>query len=622
MTYKCLHCSRTFATPYSLKRHISDKHQYINEQSNKDEEAFQSNVPYEEPGLWDDDDKEAFQSNMILNEDDDKEANIILNEEAGLWDDDDDYIMNEDENREATQTHETSLVEENDERNKESEESSEEINEEVDETDEEIVNLTFPLSIDEDDFCGTTLDDAINDKMHPPTTEWPNEIYREFMDIVMEYKLSNSCGDRIIKLIDKSKNFEKNPLPKNTKEGRKFLDTSEFPYMKFKKAPITKFQDVDYYFYYQPIIHGIKALLLQPDISKEFVFKYRNTSVKTYGEQFESNWWNITEANIPIDNQLLSVMIYADSTTCDHLGKTSEHPIYISFGNIPNWQRNKPDAKVLVGYFPKLKSKDNITKNSEPFRRLQRQTFQRCLQILLSPILNRNDMYLVVNNEIYLFTPKISVILADMAEAGAFTATYLPSTSKRPCCYCLINNNNLNNMTLPDHEVIIRTPEKMKEVIDTNQANEFSIHTEFNFFWKFKDFNIYEATVPDRMHLLDLGITKYLLEFTRTYLQLKVSNKAVKDMDHRLCVISRYPGLIILKNGLENISKFTANDYRNIMKVVIFVIDNLYDNYKEGGIPCKRLCNVFYNYLNMYMKLRQETFTETDLTELEVNINN
>src|SRR5271154_5614954 len=103
------------------------------------------------------------------------------------------------------------------------------------------------------------------------------------------------------------------------------------------------------------------------------------------------------------------------------------------------------------------------------------------------------------------------------------------------------------------------------------------------------------------MHMLDLGITKYLLEFTREYLQQKVSSRAVKEMDHRLCAIPRYPGLIILKNGLENISRFTANDYRNIMKVIIFVIDNLYnENYKDEEIPCDSLCNVFHIYLTMY----------------------
>jgi hypothetical protein len=160
----------------------------------------------------------------------------------------------------------------------------------------------------------------------------------------------------------------------------------------------------------------------------------------------------------------------------------------------------------------------------------------------------------------------------------------------------------------------------MKEAIDVNQANELSLHTDFNFFWKFDDFNIYEATVPDRMHMLDLGITKYLLEFTREYLQRKVNAKAIKVMDHRLCKITRYPGLIILKNGLENVSKFTANDYRNIMKAIIFVIDNLYENYKEGGFLCEKLCNIFHKYLIMYMKLHQESFTDTELIELEVNI--
>ena len=57
-------------------------------------------------------------------------------------------------------------------------------------------------------------------------------------------------------------------------------------------------------------------------------------------------------------------------------------------------------------------------------------------------------MYFVVKNEIHPFTPKISVILADMAEAAAFTVTYLPSTSKRPCGFCLISNEDLNNMSL------------------------------------------------------------------------------------------------------------------------------------------------------------------------------
>ena len=62
MTYTCLHCSRTFATPYALKRHIFDKHKYTDEDEG---ETSCLNLSYKKPGLWDDD---------------------LLTKEPGLWD--------------------------------------------------------------------------------------------------------------------------------------------------------------------------------------------------------------------------------------------------------------------------------------------------------------------------------------------------------------------------------------------------------------------------------------------------------------------------------------------------------------------------------------------------------
>ena len=94
----------------------------------------------------------------------------------------------------------------------------------------------------------------------------------------------------------------------------------------------------------------------------------------------------------------------------------------------------------------------------------------------------------------------------------------------------------------------------------------------------------------------------------------------IKEMDLRLRAIPRYQGLVIMKNGLENISRFTANDYCNIMKVIIFVIDNLFIEYKDGEVPCERLCEIFHKYMEMYMKTRQESFTDDDLTNLEVGL--
>ena len=54
-------------------------------------------------------------------------------------------------------------------------------------------------------------------------------------------------------------------------------------------------------------------------------------------------------------------------------------------------------------------------------------------------------------------------------------------------------------------------------------------------------------------------------------------NSLVDEMDRRLAKIPRFNNLKIFKNGLQSISRLTANEYRDLMKVMVFVIDNLYN---------------------------------------------
>ena len=77
MSFKCTYCSRTYSSPYGLKRHISSKHQYI---INDNEEAPTQTKIVEESGLWDDD------------EDEEASTSAKIAEESGLWDED--FIMN------------------------------------------------------------------------------------------------------------------------------------------------------------------------------------------------------------------------------------------------------------------------------------------------------------------------------------------------------------------------------------------------------------------------------------------------------------------------------------------------------------------------------------------------
>ncbi|CAG8693405.1 8251_t:CDS:1, partial [Ambispora gerdemannii] len=73
------------------------------------------------------------------------------------------------------------------------------------------------------------------------------------------------------------------------------------------------------------------------------------------------------------------------------------------------------------------------------------------------------------------------------------------------------------------------------------------------------DFNIYQATIPDRMHMLDLGLFKYMLDYTKELLNEQCGSWTVQTLEQRLTEISRFQGLKIIKNVFD-MTRMTTND--------------------------------------------------------------
>lgn len=135
--------------------------------------------------------------------------------------------------------------------------------------------------------------------------------------------------------------------------------------------------------------------------------------------------------------------------------------------------------------------------------------------------------------------------------------------------------------------------------------------------------DVYLATYPDRMHHLDLGLFNYQVTYTREMLKTHCGQIAVDELDRRLAAIPRFPGLKIFKHGLENIKRFTANEYRNMMKVFVFVIEGIIIKYSTGKNAKKQdeaLVNVYYYWNKMYLFSRKEYFLESELKEFKVFI--
>jgi hypothetical protein len=137
--------------------------------------------------------------------------------------------------------------------------------------------------------------------------------------------------------------------------------------------------------------------------------------------------------------------------------------------------------------------------------------------------------------------------------------------------------------------------------------------------------NIYTATTPDRMHLLDLGLFHYQIVYTRELLQDKCKTGVIDEFDQRLSKIPRFPGLKTFKNGLENIKRFTANEFRNMMKVMVFVIDGLVLKYQKTNMSQKQardlnnyLIDIYINWSLIYLITRQDYLSKIELTKLQV----
>jgi hypothetical protein len=123
------------------------------------------------------------------------------------------------------------------------------------------------------------------------------------------------------------------------------------------------------------------------------------------------------------------------------------------------------------------------------------------------------------------------------------------------------------------------------------------------------------------MHHLDLGLFRWQIEFTLDLLKLQHDNKLVDELDRRLAMIPRYPGLKVFPKGLQSIARLTASEYRSLMKVMIFVIDNLYgknDKMMEHFINNTNLSKLYECWNEMYILSRSEEFSERDLAKFKV----
>ncbi|RHZ51705.1 hypothetical protein Glove_475g6 [Diversispora epigaea] len=100
----------------------------------------------------------------------------------------------------------------------------------------------------------------------------------------------------------------------------------------------------------------------------------------------------------------------------------------------------------------------------------------------------------------------------------------------------------------------------------------------------------------------------------------KQDSSLVGKIDDKLSKIPRFQKFQIFTIGLQSISRMTAKEYKILMKVMVFVVDNLYEENKnnvEDFVENRKLSEVYTKWNKMYMMSRSEIFTESDLENFQ-----
>ena len=103
--------------------------------------------------------------------------------------------------------------------------------------------------------------------------EWPNDAYRDFMELIVENNVFNKTGDKFIKFFNKYSNLKESPLPKSTKNGKDYLNQINSLLVNFKKKVVATYEEVDFKIYYRPIFRVIQVLLQRSKVADNFVCK-------------------------------------------------------------------------------------------------------------------------------------------------------------------------------------------------------------------------------------------------------------------------------------------------------------------------------------------------------------
>ncbi|KAI0701573.1 hypothetical protein C8T65DRAFT_579586, partial [Cerioporus squamosus] len=243
-------------------------------------------------------------------------------------------------------------------------------------------------------------------------------------------------------------------------------------------------------------------------------------------------------------------------------------PVYLTIGNIDKDVRRKPSrrAVVLLGYLPVTK----LHCFHENNRALQGyRVFHYAMRQMLAPLIDagRTGVWMTcADGYVRRVFPLLAAYIADHPEQCLVCCT-----KENRCPTCLVERDKRGDLLTTCY----RDPDATKAALQDPKSDAFKeagLRDIPQPFWAdLPHANIFNCIVPDLLHQLHKGVFM-------THLVNWVSKDHEEELDARFARVPPYPNMRIFSKGISTISQWTGNEYRQMEKVFIGLIDGLHDD--------------------------------------------
>ena len=221
------------------------------------------------------------------------------------------------------------------------------------------------------------------------------------------------------------------------------------------------------------------------------------------------------------------------------------------------------------------------------------------------------------------YYPCNMIVVADTQEAYSMTLVLASNRTNMPCRYCKCPSRQLSNM---DAYYDVREEGDIINAFNTaagrSQLASESLHTDVrNAFWGRFVYGIYGSTPFDLLHLFDLGICKYVVDWTCDSL----SPAGQKKLDEYFSDIPTYNDgkyfMPLYKIGITELHKKDAKDYRTIIQLIPFILTTDYEFLYMSEQDHRRILEVYQSLNNVMRCLRtRNTYNDATLEKLRGDI--